>query len=239
MAAPLRRVRERTVRWLAPGCFTDDRDVRDNAAVRLLLAFALRTDSSCIDVGAHKGIWLEEFRRLAPHGRHLAYEPLPHMHRALAERFPEMEVRDAAVSNTEGETTFVYVRNLSAYSGLRRRDYPREVKTEHITVRTERLDDHLPHDFVPACIIIDVEGAERLVVEGALETIRRHRPIVVFEHGLGAAEHYETGPGDMYRLLCQEAGLVLFDLDGNGPFGLEDFERRFASGMHWNWVARP
>jgi hypothetical protein len=41
------------------------------------------------------------------------------------------------------------------------------------------------------------------------------------------------------KQLCQEAGLVLFDLDGNGPFGLEEFERRFASGTHWNWVARP
>jgi hypothetical protein len=77
------------------------------------------------------------------------------------------------------------------------------------------------------------------VVEGALETIRRHRPIVVFEHGLGASKHYETSPSDMYQLLCHEAGLVLFDLAGNGPFGLEEFERRFASGAQWNWVARP
>jgi FkbM family methyltransferase len=216
----------------------DERDRRDNEALRLLLVFALRSDSSCVDVGAHEGIWLEELRRVAPRGRHLAYEPLPHLARDLAERFPEMDVRNAALSNRNGETTFVHVRDLPGYSGLRRRDYPREVDAETITVRTERLDDALPEDFVPALIKVDVEGAERLVVEGALETIRRHRPIVVFEHGPGAAEHYETTPGDMYRLLGEEAGLSLFDLDGNGPFALPEFERRFESGEQWNWLAR-
>ena len=219
--------------------FADDRDSRDNEALGLLLVFALRSDSCCIDVGAHEGMWLEEFRRVAPRGRHIAYEPLPDMYRELAARFPEMDIRNAALSNENGETSFVHVRSLPGYSGMRPRDYPHEVETETITVRTERLDDTLPDGFVPALIKIDVEGAERLVVEGARETIRRHRPIVVFEHGPGAAEHYETTPGDMFRLLHDEAGLSLFDLDGNGPFDLREFERRFESGVQWNWVARP
>jgi hypothetical protein len=66
------------------------------------------------------------------------------------------------------------------------------VSKQMIIVRTERLDRSLPAGYVPAVIIIDVEGAEQQVVEGALETIRRHQPIVVFEHGLGAADHYGT-----------------------------------------------
>jgi FkbM family methyltransferase len=229
---PLRRPRG------TPLSAADERDRRDNEALRLLLVFALRSDSSCIDVGAHEGIWLEELRRVAPRGRHLAYEPLPQFAGDLATRFPEIDVRNAALSNTTGETSFVHVRDLPGYSGLRPRDYPREVETETIAVRTVRLDDDLPSGFVPALIKIDVEGAERLVVEGGLETIRRHRPIVVFEHGPGAAEHYETTPADMYRLLHDEAGLSLFDLDGNGPFDLREFERRFASVEQWNWVAR-
>lgn len=216
----------------------DIRDSRDNEALRLLLVFALESDSCCIDVGAHEGIWLEQFRRLAPRGRHIAYEPLPHMCEVLAEAYPEMDVRNAALSNVAGEASFVHVTDHAGYSGLRERTYPRLVQTETITVRTERLDDELPEDFVPALIIIDVEGAEQQVVEGALETIRRHRPIIVFEHGLGAADHYGTTPRDMHRLLVDEAGLSLFDLDGNGPFDLSEFERRYDSAVQWNWVAR-
>lgn len=216
----------------------DIRDSRDNEALRLLLVFALESDSCCIDVGAHDGIWLEQFRRVAPRGHHIAYEPLPQMYEVLAEKYPEMDVRNAALSNTAGEVTFVHVTDHPGYSGLRERTYPREVETELITVRTERLDDAIPEDFVPAVIIIDVEGAELQVVEGAIETICRHRPIVVFEHGLGAADHYGTTPLDMHRLLVQKAGLSLFDLDGNGPFDLAEFERRFDSAEQWNWVAR-
>lgn len=160
------------------------------------------------------------------------------MYQDLVARFPGMEIRKAALSNTGGETSFVYVPDLTGYSGLRKRDYPQKAVTENITVRTERLDGHLPDGFEPAVIIIDVEGAEQLVIEGALETIRQHQPIVVFEHGPGAADHYDTTPKDMHQLLCGEAGLSLFDLDGNGPFELSEFERRFNSGKQWNWVAR-
>jgi hypothetical protein len=42
----------------------------------------------------------------------------------------------------------------------------------------------------------------------------------------------------MFRLLHDEAGLSLFDLDGHGRFALGEFERRFESGVQWNWVAR-
>lgn len=217
----------------------DIRDSRDNAAVRLLLAFALRSTSCCIDVGAHQGIWLELFRRFAPQGRHIAYEPLPHMYEALALAYPEMDVRNAALSNIAGETSFIHVTDHAGYSGLRERTYPRAVETETITVRTERLDDSLPDGFVPAVVIIDVEGAEQQVVEGAIETIRRHQPIIIFEHGLGAADHYGTTPADMHRLLSEQAGLSLFDLDGNGPFDLAEFEWRYDTREQWNWVARP
>jgi FkbM family methyltransferase len=86
--------------------------------VRLLLAFALNSDSCCIDVGAHEGIWLEQFRRLAPRGRHIAYEPLPQMYEALAEKYPEMDVRNAALSNAAGEASFVHVTDHPGYSGL-------------------------------------------------------------------------------------------------------------------------
>ncbi len=74
-------------------------------------------------------------------------------------------------------------------------------------------------------IKIDVEGAEREVLEGAIETIVRYKPTVVFEHGKGAAPHYATGPRDVYALLCAQAGLRIFDLDGQGPFDLAEFER--------------
>jgi hypothetical protein len=111
---------------------------------------------------------------------------------------------------------------------------------EQLTVRVERLDDALPEGLVPALIKIDVEGAEEQVLTGALETLRRHRPVVVLEHGNRAAE-YGTRPDSIFALLCDEAGLRIFDMDGAGPYTLEQF-RAVASppaATRWNFFARP
>lgn len=209
----------------------------DDHNLRLLLSFVLSAGSNCIDVGSHQGTVLSEIIRVAPKGRHIAYEPLPTFHRDLTRRFPDVDVRCTALSNVNGETSFVYVKNLPAYSGLRPRRYPRRAQTETISVATERLDDHLPSGYAPTLMKIDVEGAEQSVIEGAIATLRRHKPVVVFEHGRGAADYYGTEPKTIHGLLCQDAGLRIFDMDGNGPYDLAQFEDAFLRNERWNFVA--
>ena len=215
------------------------RDKLDNDHIRLLISFALRSDSNCIDVGAHEGTVLTEILRAAPDGRHIAYEPIPDYAARLRSRFQSVEVREAALSNAEGDATFVYVPDLPAYSGLRERAYPHDVEKTTLTVHTERLDDTLPPGYHVDFMKIDVEGAEALVFEGALNVIRRDQPIIVFEHGPGGADHYGVTPRRVYELLTSEANLRVFDLDGNGPLTLAQFEDEFARGERWNYVARP
>ena len=73
--------------------------------LRLLLAFSLSADSNCIDVGSHRGDVLREMVRLAPLGTHVAYEPVPESCAQLVAAFPQVDVRQAAASNVDGETT--------------------------------------------------------------------------------------------------------------------------------------
>ena len=215
------------------------RDRIDGRNLRLLLAFGLREDSNCIDIGAHKGAVLAEIMRVAPRGKHIAYEPLPFLHKYLVNQFPSVDVRLAAASNEVGEALFTHVKNLPTMSGFRERAYPVQPQIERLNVRTETLDESLPPGYVPALIKIDVEGAERLVIEGAIETISVWKPIVVFEHGKLAADHYDTQASQVYELLHDAASLRIFDLDGNGPFTLSQFEETIAHGEHWNFVAHP
>jgi FkbM family methyltransferase len=175
--------------------------------------------------------------RCAPAGRHIAYEPIPALHEDLVRHFPQVDVRCAALSNAEGEATFTVARDRLGYSGFRRRSPLAPEECDTVTVRTERLDEALPTGYAPRLIKIDVEGAERQVIEGALETIARHKPIVVFEHGRGAADTYGTEPSHIFGLLCADAGLRMFDIDGNGPLSLAEFDQAFASGKLWNYVA--
>jgi FkbM family methyltransferase len=214
------------------------RDRIDNEHLRLLLAFSLRPDSNCIDVGAHRGDVLKELVRLAPRGRHIAYEPVPGSYEQLRDRFPGVEVRNAAVSNEGGEADFVVVKELPSLSGLREREYAGSPELERIKVRTERLDSALPEAYAPDFIKVDVEGGEREVFEGAIETLRRHRPVIWFEHGAGAADYFGTSPADVHALLVGEVGLRIFDADGQGPYSRAEFEAVFNEPM-WSFVARP
>ena len=215
-----------------------DHDALDTGHLRRLIAFTLKPWSNCIDVGAHRGSCLREILRIAPEGHHMAFEPIPELAAQLRQAFPSVDVHEAALSDAEGDTSFVFVPDLPGYSGLRERDYPRRVKTVPMTVRMERLDQRLPGldriDFIK----IDVEGAEALVLKGAMRTIKRDLPLIVFEHGQGASERYGYGPRDIYELLSGDAGLRIFDLDGNGPYSCRGFEEEFASGRRWNYVAR-
>jgi hypothetical protein len=74
---------------------------------------------------------------------------------------------------------------------------------------------------------------------GAQETLRRHRPVVAFEHGRGSADHYGTTPGAIHELLDEELGYEVSGLDGDGPYDAERFVEIFGSGERVNFVARP
>jgi FkbM family methyltransferase len=233
--ALLGRVRE------ARSAFDPDvrRVLRDEHAMRVALATALRHDGNAIDVGANQGDTLELILAVAPAGRHIAYEPIPGLAADLVARYPGVDVRNAACSDEAGSAEFTHVVNAPAMSGLRQReDLPAHAgEVERIPVRLDKLDDALPEGYVPSLIKIDVEGAELLVMRGAAETLARHRPFVIFEHGIGGADLYGSKPGEVWDLL-DGAGLRIFDLEGDGPYSRDRFESVFAEPI-WNFLAAP
>ena len=214
-------------------------DLRDHEQLVALLEECLEPDSDCLDVGAHEGAVLRAMARFAPHGTHVAWEPLPAFAGRLREEFPSVEVREAALSDRAGEREFAHVVDEPGWSGFLARPTPGGSAVERITVRCERLDDALPAGIRPALIKIDVEGAEEEVLRGAAGTLRRHRPIVVFEHGAGSADHYGTTSRRLYELLAGQLGYAIHGLDGDGPYTAERFEEIVSTGERVNFVARP
>ena len=214
------------------------RDLAERAQLRRLVAWTVPRDGHCIDVGAHAGEILAELVRVAPDGRHIAYEPLPALASELQAAFPAVDVRAKALANENGERAFTHVVGNPGWSGFRQRPTPHAEAFVPMTVEVERLDDALPDSFRPAFIKIDVEGAELEVLQGALETLKAYRPVVAFEHGFGSADHYGTEPGDVHSLLTRDARLRIYDLAGDGPYSVAAFRRAFAEGLRVNFVAR-
>jgi FkbM family methyltransferase len=228
---------EPALRWAqrALASPTQRRDQRDVEHMRLLMRLSLSEHANCVDVGANVGDVLREMVAIAPRGRHVAYEPLPDLAADLTRRFPEVDVRNAAVADAPGEATFYRVKSSHSLSSLSTNGLEPEA-LEPVQVRIDTLDDALEPDYAPALIKIDVEGAECAVFAGARRVLAEYRPLVVFEHG-AAASSFAGSPTKEIHELLSALGYRIFDIDGTGPFTVSEFEAVTRRGRIWTFVA--
>jgi FkbM family methyltransferase len=216
---------------------------RDTARI---MARVLRPDSSCADIGAHRGSLLEVMVQLAPRGRHFAFEPVPELAARLRRRFPDVELHQVALSDVTGHCTFYHVIDDPGLSGLRRLSkVPPDAAIREITVPTRRLDQMIPPDVTLRFIKVDVEGAQLEVLRGGSATIRRCRPVIVFEHGHLAQEAYATTSDMVWDLIVGGFGLRISRLadllNGVPPLSRAGFHA--SVGLHADsefcFVAHP
>lgn len=205
-----------------------------------------RPDSNCIDVGCHKGEILDLLLQAAPSGVHYGFEPIPALFEQLKTKYAHREncrLLDIALSDRPGTSSFNYVVSNPSYSGLLKRRYDRDHEEDTlITVRTERLDDVLPRSQRVDLIKIDVEGGEMLVLRGAVETLAHWKPVVIFEHGLGASEMYGSSPEQLFELFAG-CGLRISLLDRflkkQEPLSKEAFAQQYYQRINYYFVAYP
>lgn len=210
---------------------------------RKVMKHLLQPTSNCIDVGCHEGDVLKLMIKYAPKGKHFAFEPLPEFYNLLQKEFGEKaEIHNLALSDHTGETTFQFVVNNPAYSGFKKRTYRSDdEEVKEIKVKKSPLDKIIPQETKIDFIKIDVEGAELEVLKGASEIIRRDKPVIVFEHGKGASDHYGTTPEVIYTLLVKEFGLKIFTLNdflkNNSPLSADQFISDYESGRNYYFLA--
>lgn len=220
------------------------RNQRYDALSLRVMQRVISSGDNCIDIGAHRGEVLDDMLRFAPEGEHHAFEPIPEMFAALEEKYrgdSRVKLHQIALSDGCGETTFQHVTTNPAYSGLRRRTYTQNEQIAEIKVEQRALDTLLPSDYPVAFVKIDVEGAEYQVLKGAKATLKRTKPVIVFEHGLGASDHYGTTPEMVYDLLVDECGLTVSLLDrfvvDAPPLSRDDFREEFYASRNYYFVA--
>lgn len=176
------------------------------------IAEHLRPGGVFYDIGAHVGFFTVLGARLVgEQGRVYTFEPLPAnvaalRHNLALNAFPHVELFDAAVSETAGESGLQLVGNSTGPKLLEAG--VREDSRGTITVRTVALDALLAAGQIqPATVMkVDVEGAEIEVMRGARQLLTQHRPVVICEmHGRNAE----------YVALMAELGYQVRTLDGD------------------------
>ncbi len=228
---------------LLPFQFTKNQ--KYDAQTKKILQKICTANSNCVDVGCHKGEVFDLFIKYAPNGTHFGFEPIPNLFQQLIKKYANTphHLFSIALSNTKSETTFNHVVTNPAYSGLKAREYNvAKETTETITVDTDLLDNVLKATKKIHVIKIDVEGGELLVLEGATQILKTHQPIVIFEHGLGASEYYNSTPEKIFTLL-HECGMQLNTMQGwlrtKPAFTELEFCNQFYKRLNYYFIAYP
>lgn len=205
----------------------------------------LQPGSNAVDVGCHKGEFLDHFLKFSPGGTHFAFEPIPYYYNHLQQKFGEqVKVFPYALSNSKSKTRFNFVKNAPAYSGLKKREYAVQMPDiEEIEVQTEMLDNLIPEDIPVHFIKIDVEGAEFLVLQGAVHTIRKNKPLVIFEFGLGASDYYKVQPDDVFEFFADQCrmkiSLMKDFLRSRPALSAEEFKQHYTGRSEYYFIAHP
>jgi FkbM family methyltransferase len=213
----------------------------EDRRVSVALAALIGPNSNCVDVGAHIGSTLARMVELAPDGRHFAIEPMSTKAQALRQRFPNIPILNAAVSSAPGSAT-LYEARESGYSSLRP-PLNHEVVGQ-VEVDVVRLDDVLDTERRVDFLKLDVEGAELPALRGAVDTIKRDQPVVLFESGPnGHTASFDYTRTDLFGFFA-DLGYRIYSIAdfvyGRAAMTVDEFEK---AGTYpypgFNYLALP
>lgn len=170
-----------------------------------------------LDVGANIGWYALNIARLTSAAQVLAFEPVPTTFAALQANIQLNQVTNITALNLgfsdhAGEAVFYFPPggsdNASA-ANLSEREDVQTARCQMTTVDEFAAARQLSINFIKC----DVEGAELLVFQGAVETLRRSRPIIFTEMLRKWSAKFNYHPNDIIKLLS-ELGYRCFTAKG-------------------------
>ncbi len=218
-------------------------DVYDRFTKQIIAAHCDK-DSVCIDIGANEGKILALMIQTAPLAKHYAFEPIPRLCNNLIKKYSNHAwIFPIALSDQKGISQFNLVTTNTALSGLKKRPYVSPHQDETIEVPTDLLDNMISVETKISLIKIDVEGGEWNVLNGAINTIQRSNPLILFECGKIGGDLYGFDATKIYQLFQDVFNYRIYTLKGwlNETQGLSfaEFEKNYESGKEYFFLAAP
>ncbi|QPI86185.1 FkbM family methyltransferase [Rhodobacterales bacterium HKCCA1288] len=138
-----------------------------------------------VDVGANIGWYSLNLAQKFPTLKVYSYEPIKHTYDILIDNIvnaslENVQVQNCGCSDEHRRDRFYFSPTGSGNASKALLDNPND--SIIVDVQLVKLDDEIWFKENPIDLIkIDVEGAEKFVIEGALKLIKRDRPVLVVE----------------------------------------------------------
>lgn len=146
----------------------------------------LKKDSVVLDIGANIGWYAINLSKSVPQGRIIAFEPIPKTYDYLVQnialnKLGNIKTYNIGLSDKAGYFNFYYNQKYTGATSLV--NIINEPNVALVRCPVKKLDDFLKKSKIRQVDFIkcDVEGAEKLVVEGGLEAITKNKPVVFME----------------------------------------------------------
>ncbi|WP_165825446.1 FkbM family methyltransferase [Pedobacter yonginense] len=181
----------------------------------------IKKGDTVIDVGANIGFHTLYFAELTGNtGKVIAFEPVQYNFKSLLNnislnKFANIHPHNVALSN-KAEEISIHINEDSVNPGA----FNLFETGKGTVVKCEVGDDVLNNEHVNF-IKIDVEGYESFVIEGLKQTIKKHKPYLIFEFDRNYQQKTGLPPSHIFDILTPlgysffavtNKGLVEFDL---------------------------
>ena len=174
-----------------------------------------------MDVGANIGLMSLNILKFFPSTKIYAFEPGPHQRELLSKTVnansldKQVKIYDVALSDSNGTATFS-VHSTAHASGDGFKDTKRAGNTKSISVKTQKLDDWWLLNGKPKVnfVKIDTEGAELLVLRGAINFLDQIKPTLLLELTSLNLRVYDYDHFDVLEFLDKN-GYILKTLAGS------------------------
>lgn len=205
----------------------------------------LQPGDIAIDGGANRGRHtLPMSNIVSEKGLVVGFEAIPLLATNLTSLINELGITNTliipkAIGRDLGCVEFNYVVDSDCYSGIKERTGIPEDKVNSIAkirVDLTTIDNEVSkiiHNKRVRFIKLDLEGGEFDSLQGAINIMRHHKPLIVFENGRDSAAKVYGYTAENWFNLFDTCGYSLYDLFGR-PFTLEDWSKL---SVPWYFIA--
>ncbi len=199
----------------------------EKESVQYLLSRDLE-GSTALDIGANKGVytyWLS--KKVGKKGQVFSFEPQPELGDFLEESKKAFGLNNVTIVNkglsSKASAMKLYRRKVGDGAAMIATENNKlfdPTGKEEVNVQVDRLDDFIAkHDIEKLSFIkCDVEGHELDVFKGGLETLKKHKPTLLFE-----CHHEEVKEGEVFGLL-ESIGYEGFFFNADKKVPAKEFE---------------